>query len=75
MLRNSLGGLLPPEELLAVALGGGIDLQLAVPRDLAPERLGAWARQLAVEALAHPSLTPRQVQTVGCAHGLRESPF
>ncbi|APD48627.1 16S rRNA (adenine(1518)-N(6)/adenine(1519)-N(6))-dimethyltransferase RsmA [Synechococcus sp. CS-602] len=46
MLRNSLAGLLPPEELLAVALEAGIDLQLR-PQDLAPERWVALARQLA----------------------------
>ena len=49
MLRNSLAGLLPPEQLQALALAAGINLQQR-PQELAPDRWLALAAQLLAQA-------------------------
>jgi 16S rRNA (adenine1518-N6/adenine1519-N6)-dimethyltransferase len=45
MLRNTLAGLAPPEELLAWAARAGVDLAQR-PQDLSPERWIALAQAL-----------------------------
>ena len=51
MLRNTLAGLLPPEQLMSVALAAGVDLADR-PQDLSPER---W---LALAAGLNPAIPP-----------------
>lgn len=45
MVRNTLAGLLPPEQLMSVAVAAGVDLADR-PQDLSPERWLALAAGL-----------------------------
>ena len=59
MLRNSLGGLVPPERMAEIAARAGVDLSQR-PQEIAPPRWVALAEALAETPAAAPptSLSP-----------------